>query len=416
LFVHGLVQKNPKSSAFPRLDLETFIRQVDQSKLLVLASVTSDIYKSEDKIWDDSVYPYRFGLQEIYRVENMPIADKFTEKQMDALRRSAINNGKIYILPDDTSWLFKGIRDKSISTTPHKIPKKTVDVEPILQPDYTLDDFVYETGYKVEDIMNWVKFVTRKQHVIFQGPPGTGKTYVAERLARYLVSKSTDQWEVVQFHPAYSYEDFIQGYYPVPAGIALQFELKSGRFLEFCDRAAKDKSDSPYVLIIDEINRANLARVFGELMYLMEYRDKAIALAAGGCHFKIPKNVFLIGTMNTADRSIALVDHALRRRFSFIRLKPEYKILEGELSKYNFPAADLILTLKEINQAIDDPNYEVGISFFMVDGKHLKELLPCIWISEIEPYLEEYFYDQPGKVKAYRWDTLIQNKLKPWVE
>ena len=167
-------------------------------------------------------------------------------------------------------------------------------------------------------------------------------------------------------------------------------------------------------MIIDEINRANLARVFGELMYLLEYRDQQIPLSAGGEPFKIPKNVYLIGTMNTADRSIALVDHALRRRFSFIRINPDYDVLKKHFEPHNHPADALISVLREINKAIDDPNYEIGISFFMRNDNKLKEHLPDIWRSEIEPYLEEFFYDQPGKVSPYRWSALIENKLKEW--
>ena len=172
-----------------------------------------------------------------------------------------------------------------------------------------------------------MRSLRRKKQVIFQGPPGTGKTFVAERLARCIVSETTGFWEVVQFHSAYNYEDFIQGLQPKPLGQGLHFELVSGRFLQFCKRVLEESNGDPCILIIDEINRANLARVFGELMYLLEYRDKAIPLAAGGIPFQIPENVYIIGTMNTADRSIALVDHALRRRFSFIRLRPKYDIL-----------------------------------------------------------------------------------------
>jgi 5-methylcytosine-specific restriction protein B len=148
-------------------------------------------------------------------------------------------------------------------------------------------------------------------------------------------------------------------------------------------------------------------------MYLLEYRDKEIPLAAGGT-FKIPENVYLIGTMNTADRSIALVDHALRRRFSFIRLQPEYIVLANYLKQNNLPAASLISVLQQINRAINDQNYEVGISFFMSDQAQLKQWLPEIWKTEIEPYLEEYFYDQKSIVESFRWNKLAENNLKEW--
>jgi 5-methylcytosine-specific restriction protein B len=151
-------------------------------------------------------------------------------------------------------------------------------------------------------------------------------------------------------------------------------------------------------------------------MYLLEYRDKQVPLAVDGKPFQIPKNVYIIGTMNTADRSIALVDHALRRRFHFERLSPAYNVLKQYLNSFGLPYESLINLLKEINIAIDDPNYELGISFFMHDQNRLKSLLPDIWMGEIEPYLEEYFYDQPGKVEPFRWKALIYNKLKDWLE
>jgi MoxR-like ATPase len=301
-----------------------------------------------------------------------------------------------------------------------KISKKDFDIivksQPQASPGYSIDDFMNETGFGREEIESWVRSLRRKKHIIFQGPPGTGKTYVAEKLARHFVSQTSGFWEVVQFHSAYNYEDFIQGLQPIPVESALRFDLVPGRFLQFCQRVRLESNHDPCVLIIDEINRANLARVFGELMYLLEYRDKAIPLAAGGEPFQIPRNVYLIGTMNTADRSIALVDHALRRRFSFIRLRPKYDILERELKSHNYPADELISVLKEINQAIDDPNYEVGISFFMKDKERLKEYLSMIWKSEIEPYLEEYFYDQPGKVSSFRWENLVKEKMSVWIE
>jgi MoxR-like ATPase len=288
------------------------------------------------------------------------------------------------------------------------------EFEPVSALKYTIDDFVTETGFERSEVESLLRILRRKKQVIFQGPPGTGKTFIAQRLAKILVSETGGLIQIVQFHPDYGYEDFIQGYYPKPEKGVLQFELKKGRFLELCDEAANQGNSASCVLIIDEINRAKLARVFGELMYLLEYRDKEIPLAAGGKPFRIPENVYIIGTMNTADRSIALVDHALRRRFSFIRLQPDYNILENYLRKNKLPTDSLITVLKRINQAIDDPNYEVGISFFMKDQERLKQLLPEIWKTEIEPYLEEYFYDQRSKVESFRWDNLAKDSLKDW--
>ena len=249
---------------------------------------------------------------------------------------------------------------------------------------------------------HWAEAIDRKGQAIIYGPPGTGKTFLAERLARHLVSEGDGFMEIVQFHPAYAYEDFIQGIRPQPAADGqLTYPLVPGRFLEFCRRA--QAVTGRCVLIIDEINRANLAQVFGELMYLLEYRDRSIPLAGGGT-LRIPANARIIGTMNTADRSIALVDHALRRRFAFLALAPNYAVLRRFHATTGFPVAQLIATLQRLNDAIGDPHYALGISYFL--RADLATQLPDIWRMEIEPYIEEYFFDQPEQVAAFRWDVI----------
>ncbi len=291
------------------------------------------------------------------------------------------------------------------------VPRDEKDI----QPNFSVSDFIDQAGFSKKIIESWMRILQRKKQIVFQGPPGTGKTFVAERLAKLMVSGTNGFWEVVQFHPAYSYEDFIQGFRPRPSGDGgFEFELEKGRFLEFCNKAKT--TSAPCVLIIDEINRAHLSRVFGELMYLLEYREKEISLASGGVMFKIPDNVYVVGTMNTADRSIALVDHALRRRFSFIRLNPDYDVMKRYLESFGYPADSFLSVLKEMNGYIGDRNYEIGISYFMKNGDKLKQYLPDIWINEIEPYLEEYFYDQPQKVEPFRWSSLIENKLRGWTQ
>jgi MoxR-like ATPase len=315
--------------------------------------------------------------------------------------------------PQGTNFLLKPEEAKALEDILGGITAGLPEIPPPL-PTYTTEDFILDTGFKRDVIESWQRRLRRKMHIVFQGPPGTGKTYVAERLARLLVAGTKGFWEVVQFHPSYAYEDFIQGIRPRIVKGSITYELGKGRFLEFCRKAQEVPDESPCVLIIDEMNRAHLSRVFGELMYLLEYRDKEIPLATGGAMFRIPKNVYMIGTMNTADRSIALVDHALRRRFSFIRLDPNYEILTNHLESRGYPSDSLVLTLKEINRAIDDPNFEIGISHFMRKDQVLKEHLSDIWLGEIEPYLEEFFYDQLAKVEPFRWRTLIENKLKDW--
>ncbi|HBE17847.1 MAG TPA: ATPase [Cyanobacteria bacterium UBA11149] len=279
-----------------------------------------------------------------------------------------------------------------------------LDIEDMnLQPEYTLAQCAKDTGIEEETLKFWLQALERKQQAIFYGPPGTGKTYIAKKLAKHLIGGGDGFMDVVQFHPAYAYEDFVQGIRPQRKNGELDYPLVDGRFVEFCHKARNCQNIC--VLIIDEINRANVARVFGELMYLLEYRHEEITLAAGE-NFSIPDNVRIIGTMNTADSSIALVDHALRRRFAFISLSPNYEILRRYHASIEFPVEGLIKILKQLNQQIGNHHYEIGISFFM--RPDITQQIESIWKLEIEPYLEEYFFDQPSKVNQFRWDKVKQ--------
>jgi 5-methylcytosine-specific restriction protein B len=281
----------------------------------------------------------------------------------------------------------------------------TEDTE--LNMPYPLSQCATDTGFEEDLLARWVRSIERKGQAVVYGPPGTGKTYVAEHLARHLIGGGDGFYELVQFHPAYAYEDFIQGIRPkARVDGQLDYPVVPGRFLDFCDRA-KARQDR-CVLIIDEINRANLARVFGELMYLLEYRDREVPLAAGGS-LRIPKNVRVLGTMNTADRSIALVDHALRRRFAFLSLYPNYEILQMYHQGTGFAIKPLVDVLRKLNRQIGDRNYEVGITFFLRED--LEEQIEDIWTMEIEPYLEEYFFDQQDKVDAFRWEQVKKEIL-----
>ena len=283
------------------------------------------------------------------------------------------------------------------------------DDEPPIQPLYPLAQCAAETGFSQEKLARWVRAVERKKQAIFYGPPGTGKTFMARALARHVVGGGDGFVDLVQFHPAYSYEDFVQGIRPQSVNGRLEYPVMPGRFLEFC-RQARQRNDA-CVLIIDEINRANLAQVFGELMYLLEYRDDEIPLAGGSRRFSIPKNVYIIGAMNTADRSIALVDHALRRRFAFLALDPDYDVLRGFHARHatGFAVGGLIEMLKRLNREIGDKHYAIGISFFL--HERLQEYIEDIWRMEIEPYLAEYFFDNPHKAAEFAWEKVAEGIL-----
>jgi hypothetical protein len=284
-----------------------------------------------------------------------------------------------------------------------------INIKPQTQQVYSLQQCAEETGIPLENLMRWKNAINRKKQAIFYGPPGTGKTYLAERLARHLIGGTDGFCELIQFHPGYAYEDFMQGIRPrANASGGLHYPMEPGRFMRFCKEALERQSIC--VLIIDEINRANLSRVLGELMYLLEYRDRSIPLAMGDS-FKIPVNVRIIGTMNTADRSIALVDHALRRRFAFLALYPDYNILQKYHARHQtgFDVGPLIQILEDLNRQIGEAHYSIGPSYFLVED--LETHIADIWQLEIEPYLEEYFFDQPEKYGQYRWDVIAEQIL-----
>lgn len=269
-------------------------------------------------------------------------------------------------------------------------------------PKFTLTDCAEATQLDEALLQDWVKALDRKRQAVLYGPPGTGKTFLARHLAKHLIGGGNGFIDMVQFHPAYTYEDFIQGIRPKRTEGGLDYPIVPGRFLEFCEKAQLCGEHS-CILIIDELNRANISQVFGELMYLLEYRDEKAYLASGET-FSIPKNVRIIGTMNTADRSIALVDHALRRRFAFLYVPPNYEGLKKYHELRGYTATNLISLLKQINAQIGDPHYQIGTSFFLQEN--LSTEIRSIWQLEIEPYLEEFFFDQSDKMTTLRWEQV----------
>jgi len=277
-------------------------------------------------------------------------------------------------------------------------------------PVYQLEEISEITGFQTTQLTQWIHAINRKGQTIIQGPPGTGKTFIAEKLAKHLIGGGDGFSDIIQFHPAYTYEDFIEGLRPITQNGQLTYSIVPGRFLEFCEKA--EACEDICVLIIDEINRANLSQVFGELMYLLDDRQdtKRFITLASGKLFRIPTNVRIIGTMNTADRSIALVDNALRRRFAFIPIYPNYEVLRQyhQREKTGFPVDKLTRILENVNRAINNKHYELGISFFLT--KTLAEDIQDIWEMEIEPYLEEYFFDNQAKMDEFIWDQ-IKDKL-----
>ncbi|MFJ3207536.1 DUF4357 domain-containing protein [Streptomyces flaveolus] len=244
-----------------------------------------------------------------------------------------------------------------------------------------------------------------ERQLVLYGPPGTGKTYLALKLAEFL-GGGPEQVKLVQFHPSYAYEDFFEGFRPQEDVETRQvaFRLTAGPLRELADLASREGNRHiPHFLIIDEINRANLAKVFGELYFLLEYRNKSVRLTYSGDDFALPPNLFVIGTMNTADRSIALVDAAMRRRFAFVELSPRTEPTSGLLRRWlkregrDAEPADL---LDALNSRIDDLDFRIGPSYLMKKGVYRDGGLERTWRTKILPLLEEHHYGEGVDVEA----------------
>ncbi|MBV1777598.1 AAA family ATPase [Paeniglutamicibacter sp. ABSL32-1] len=242
--------------------------------------------------------------------------------------------------------------------------------------------------------------IERRRQIILFGPPGTGKTFVALTLAAHIAGD--DRYtEIVQFHPSYSYEDFFQGYRPITSTSGtLTYELTDGPLRRIVDQAVKNPEYN-YVLVIDEINRGNLAKIFGELYFLLEYRDKPIKLQYSKDDedaFILPRNLFLIGTMNTSDRSIALLDAAMRRRFSFVELHPEKQPVKSVLPqwlKHHQMGPEPAALLNEVNLRINNPDFQLGPSYLMPkNATFLDGQLDEIWEYDILPLLSEHHFGE----------------------
>lgn len=277
---------------------------------------------------------------------------------------------------------------------------------------YSKEDFLDEVYMSEQRFKTLVSVLKNKKNIILQGAPGVGKTFIAERLAYSIMGKKDDsRIRFVQFHQNYSYEDFVMGYKPVENG----FELKYGVFYHFCQEAS-DYPEKNYFFIIDEINRGNMSKIFGELLMLIErgYRGKKAALAYNGRLFSVPENIYIIGMMNTADRSLAMIDYALRRRFSFFDMEPGFDS-EGFIRYQN--ALDneifnkLILKVKELNDEITKDKslgkgFCIGHSYFCERDVCTDEWLHEVVDYDIIPMLREYWFDEADKLQ--RWENKLQ--------
>jgi len=286
------------------------------------------------------------------------------------------------------------------------------------QPPCDLQDLANELLLPPNFLEKINALLEDKRQVIFQGPPGTGKTYVAQKLADCL-ARDEDHVTLVQFHPSYSYEDFVRGFRPTLKEGLAGFTLQDGPLLRAADKASKEEN-TKHFLIIDEINRGNLAKVFGELYFLLEYRDKSIRMQyqhEGEESFSLPKNLYIIGTMNTADRSIALVDLALRRRFYFVEFHPDNDPVKGVLRKWLREGSEfewVADVVEEANRQLEDYKHAaIGPSYFMKDGLD-KMMVERVWEHNVLPYVEELLFGNNTKIQQLQLERLCE-KVAPYI-
>lgn len=302
-----------------------------------------------------------------------------------------------------------------LNVTEEEQEETVVFNKPYLKSDFLKEVFISESKYDT-----LVNLLERKRNIILQGAPGVGKTFAAKRLAYSILGEiDKDKVKMVQFHQSYSYEDFIMGYRPNETG----FEKKAGVFYEFCKKAEMDK-ENKYFFIIDEINRGNMSKIFGELLMLIEKdkRGQQLQLLYSNEQFSIPANLYIIGMMNTADRSLAIIDYALRRRFAFIEFEPAFESgSEGfealKNSIENPKYAKLIGKIAELNRYISadqslGKGFRIGHSYFVpengaeVDDTWLNDIVDY----EVIPLLEEYWFDNTDELN--HWSNVLKDSLK----
>lgn len=342
---------------------------------------------------------------------------KLAEREDESIRWwSILYMGKKANKEDDGVYIWKlrpELAEALKIVNGEEVPDEDTDTTEYTKKDFLDEVFISEAKY---DEMYAV--LMRKQNIILQGAPGVGKTFAAKRLAYSIMgAKNDDHIQFVQFHQNYSYEDFVEGYRPAASG----FVRTDGIFKRFCIDAA-DAPDEKFFFIIDEINRGNLSKIFGELLMLIEkdYRGQAATLPYSGRSFTVPKNLYIIGMMNTADRSLAMIDYALRRRFSFVDMEPGFDtdgFKEYMSSKGSSTMKALVEEVKQLNVDIKEKlgkGFCIGHSYFVFDEPCSDELLKKIVNYDILPMLAEYWFDDEEQYEmwASRLNGVFENGSK----
>ena len=294
-----------------------------------------------------------------------------------------------------------------------------VDTQPEVDyPEYSSADFLSDVYMSEQDYETLVNVLKMKKNIILQGAPGVGKTFTAKRLAYSIIgAKNPDRVQMIQFHQSYSYEDFIEGYRPTENG----FTIKKGSFYKFC-KLSEDDDENDYFFIIDEINRGNLSKIFGELFMLIEKDKRGIELQLlySDENFSVPPNVYIIGMMNTADRSLAMLDYALRRRFSFFTMKPGFNTIGFQTYQDSLKSdafKKLISCIKQLNSKIAadislGEGFCIGHSYFcgLTAKTATVRTLTSIIEYELIPLLKEYWFDEPEKI--IDWSDRLRSTVK----
>lgn len=355
-----------------------------------------------------------------YNITSSTLAKRIVEKTGCPKPASIKNNkwwpvlylGRSAEKNEEGSFIWK-LRDE-LSEALNKVDlsyidkKNSTDFSLNQKKKYTKENFLKDVYISEEKYDKLVTVLKRKKNIILQGAPGVGKTFLAKRLAYSIMGEKDDEHiNFIQFHQNYSYEDFVMGYKPIKEG----FELKYGIFYNFCQKATKNP-DKDYFFIIDEINRGNLSKIFGELLMLIEadYRDEKATLAYDGLDFSVPKNLHIIGMMNIADRSLAMIDYALRRRFSFFDIEPAFDSegfsnYQKEFSNKTFN--ELIEKIKKLNEAITQDQslgkgFCIGHSYFCNAEECTLEWMKNIVEFDIFPMLSEYWFDDESKLNEWK--------------
>lgn len=380
--------------------------QKDKRKQKKSQEESYGIWLSERKQADGSPYDERIIRSRIEAIKDFEKdfdVSIFTEK--DANRLEEI---KEKIISKEKEGSYKKHAGNIRTSLDSYIEFITTKPDVVVGNDpYTDQDFLEEVFMDQIELDKLKSLMKHKKNIILRGAPGVGKTYIADRLAYVLMGeKDETRMNLVQFHQSYSYEDFIEGFRPKEEGDG--FELSTGPFVQFAERASQDSR--PYFFIIDEINRGNMSKIFGELMMLIEEdkRGKEVNLLYSNKKFSVPKNLYIIGTMNTADRSLAMLDYALRRRFAFYDLTPAFdKTSFGEyISEYE--DTDLIRKMveqvKQLNLEIENSlgtGFQIGHSYFTDQAikENTRQRLEEVLEYEVIPQLHEYWFDEPERVE-----------------